>query len=151
MQKMLLLAALTILGAVQAKAGPIPPACVAETANLYLALCSTGCTIGSWTFSNFLYTNITGITVGEPPSTQMLITPLGGGTSAGFSGTPLITWIANQANIADIELQYVVSYTGSITSIFQSITGTVTPSNPPSGGFDNITDTYCGVVVPPAQ
>jgi len=153
MRKMLFVVALTILGAARVEAGPIPPACVAETANLYLALGTTGCTIGSWTLSNFLYTDITGITAGEPASTQMLITPLGGGTSAGFSGTPLIPWIANQSNLADIELQYVVTYTGSITSLYQSVTGTVTPSNPPSGGFDNITDNYCtgGTTTPPAS
>jgi hypothetical protein len=133
-------------------AGAILPlqgaACIADTAADYVALGSTGCTInGSWTFSNFSFssTNSGGV---APNNTQETINPLGSG-GVGFSFTPTISWIAT-TGIADVELGYKVAFTGNITSIFQSVSGTISPSNPPSAGFDNINDDYCRAGTLPA-
>src|SRR5579872_1675523 len=129
-------------------AGAILPlqgtACIPDTAADYVALGSTGCTInGTWTFSNFSFssTNSGGT---APNNTQEVIAPLSG-SGVGFSFTPTIPWIAT-TGIADVELQYKVTFTGNITSISQTLTGTI--SNP--AGFDNITDDYCTAGTLPA-
>jgi len=122
-------------------------ACVAGTAADYVSLGATGCTIGTWTFSNFSYGTTVNGGGSVPNATQNVITPLLG-NGAGFSFTPTVPW-TNSAGISDIELQYIVSFTGNITSIYQSITGSVVPN--PSAGFLNITDVYCpgGTTLPP--
>ena len=144
MKKMMFLAALGVLAAGQAKA----TACPTDTAATYAALYGTGagatsCTINNnWTLSKFIFTDVT--TAGTPTAAQLLITPLTG-SGVGFSGTPTVPW-ASGSSSADVELQYVITFTGPITSIFQSVSGTIG-----SGGFDNITDDYCpgGTTVPP--
>ncbi len=131
-------------------AGAILPlqgaACISGTAASYVALGSTGCTInGTWTFSNFSFSDTaSGINTpsGGLTNTEETITPLGIG-GVGFSFTPTVPWGASGGGVTDVELIYKVTFTGNITSIFQSITGSVDPSNPPSGGFDDITDDYC--------
>jgi len=136
------LVALTILGATQAKAA----ACVAQTADQYVALGTTGCTIGSWTLSSFAFSStVSGGTV--PVASTLEITPLLGG-GAGFMGSPTGTWAAT-TGFADVEIKYLLTFTNPITSIFQSISGSVLPN--PSGGFDSITDQYCpgGTTLPP--
>src|ERR1700690_1290696 len=138
MRKWMLLVALSIFGAAQVKASP----CTMETADLYVALGATGCTIGSWTLDDFKVSNLTGV---GPQANQLEINLLLGG-GAGFSATSLVPWNSSDLT-ADVELQYVISFAPGITSIFQSLTGVIGP-----GGFDNITDDYCpgGTTVPPA-
>jgi hypothetical protein len=146
MRKAIFLVALIIFAAAQAKA----TACPTDTAATYAALYGNGpgatsCTINNnWTLSKFMFTDIT--TVGSPTASQLLITPLSG-SGVGFSGTPTVPF-ASGSSSADVELQYVISFTGAITSLSQSITGTVG-----AGGFDNILDDYCpgGTTVPPAS
>ncbi len=123
------------------------PACISGTAASYVALGAAGCTINSnWTFSNFIYTQTT---PSAPTAANEVINPLGT-SGVGFSVTPTTTWSTN-TGIVDAELQYVVTFTGNITSIFQSVTGSIVPPNPPTAGFDDISDLFCpGGTVEPA-
>jgi hypothetical protein len=147
MRKMMFLVALTILGATQAKAG----ACATALASVY-DVSGFSCTLNTnWTLSSFKVTDISVIgmppvpTAGTPTDSQITITPLTVG-GVGFTGTPTIPWVSGSV-AADVEFQYVLTFTGNITSIFQSISGTIGST----GGSDLITDDYCpgGTTAPP--
>ncbi len=127
-------------------------ACVSGTVASYVALGATGCTInGSWTFSNFAFRSFAaGVTTpsGGMTTTDETIAPLSG-LGVGLDFTPTVPWTATGGGNSDVEIQYIVAFTGNITSIFQSIFGSIVPD--PSGGFLNITDDYCpgGTTLPP--
>jgi len=143
MRKLMFLIALSVITAGQVKA----TSCGGGTTVAdYIALGSAGCTIVSggdtWTFFNFAYQSPT---ANAPTSSQLDLSFLTSG-GIGFEVTPTVAWSASGGDTVDGELQYAVTVSGpgaSITSLFQSVTGTVTPPQPTSAGFDNITDTYC--------
>jgi hypothetical protein len=141
MRKLMFLVALSILGTGQLKAAT----CTTGTLASYIALGAAGCQLNAnWTIGSFSYTNQG---TAAPTAAQQTITPITVG-GFGFLDTPTSTW-ANSTEISDGEIQYIISFTGSITNIFQSISGSIAPTS--SAAFDNITDDYCpgGTSLPP--
>jgi len=138
MRKLMFLVALSIFGATQAKATACPTA--ATAASVYDAS-GFSCTIGTWTISNFQFSSTLSGSGAVPTDANLFITPLLGG-GAGFMGSAAPGTWTSSSGIADVEIKYILSFTGTITSLYQSITGTVTPG-PPAAGHDDITDTYC--------
>jgi len=108
----------------------------------YVALGSTGCTIGGLDFSNFAWVP-TGASPGvPPPATSVTVTDLVNANGTGFEllfGSSM-TFTGN--GNSDGQLSFTVSTVSTlaaITSLYQQIDGTATGT----GSFDDLLENYC--------
>lgn len=160
MRKLLFLVALGIIGAGQLKADP---ACTVNTLAFYesnITSAANGCSIGNLNFWDF-NTGAFGTSASGPGSTfnasQIMLTPVSSGGSAGFTITPVSTngFQATTTGVRDVEIPFQVAcasgsscLTGVTMSIFGTATGTTMGGQ--TTAQDVLTETYClGGVVPP--
>lgn len=134
-----------VLGAAAALAVPCPTA----TFDVYVAFGTTGCTIGSLTFSQFKYLPFGNTII---PPTNLLVTPIVDLNGTGFMLTPQgVAWFATFFGRTDIEIMYIAKSTNPINTFSALYTQLDGFFNPP--GFDQIVELYCpgGTTLPPDQ
>jgi hypothetical protein len=128
--------------AIPSWAGPIPPACVVDTLENYLAL-PGGCTIGDLLFANFSYIVEVQIDANAVPAANVTVTPLtdhGGGLA--FEGE----WYSTFAGVLVTNLSYSVgnfSLQPTIGGAGLGFTGNATGGFPPTLPFASVFTSYC--------
>jgi hypothetical protein len=164
MRRLLLLIALSVMGAGQMKATPL--ACATGQTLAYYETTYTSqasaCSIAGLDFYDFnaaMYGVIGNSGPGTAPFTaaSIDITPVDGPGGVGFLITPVSTFQATATGVRDVDIPIqVVCDNGMacLTSIFMSISGSATASNVSGGtaGEGFLTESYCpGSVVPPCS
>ena len=129
--------------------------CVPATAAAYVALGTTGCTIGSLTFYNFIYTSVASGGAPLITATQAQLVPIQDSNGVGFQFLPLIPMVAS-VNRTDVDISYLVKSTDGtnvITAIYTEVNGAASGGSP--AAFDRVVEDYCagptGTSLPPDQ
>ncbi len=154
MRKLMLVVALSILGAGQLKADAT---CVAGSVTSYVAI--TSCNYDGLDFSNFSSALFASPGLSGFSTDNIIVTPTADANGVGFTITPAAPadWATNQTGQQlDLDFAFVASCTSGtpcIDDIYESIAGTATSSGfgAPYDGRDILTETYClNSTTPPA-
>jgi hypothetical protein len=162
MRRLLLLIALSVMGAGQMKATPL--ACSTGQTLAYYETTYTSqasaCSIAGLDFYDFS-SGAFGVLGNSGPGTtpfttaSISITPVNSASGVGFMITPTSTFQATATGVRDVEIPFQVACdngTACLSSVYMSISGSATASGMSGGtsGADALLESYCaGGVAPP--